>query len=465
MTVRRIRSLLTSMLCLLLLVSSAISQARDNSDLLAQKSNFTAVKPAASGQNEKAEALLADAMRLIGKIEDESSKSQTLARIAIAYAAVGLPDQALQTAKTLSDATARVGVLADIANNYARVGQKEKATQVLLQSAESVKAIEDVASRVNALATIAAQFAKLGQKEKTAEMLSQSLQMAKNLRDAEAKIFALSQVADKYGEVGQKEKSLEILTLALQTAKTAKGSRSDYNWNLALSSLASAYSAAGQHDQAFEVARLMVNGYIAKPIAFVQLAVKLLEAGQKNKANEALAAAYQAATTDVDSPARANGLSMVGVGYAKAGQYERALKIASQIEQDYAKRRSMIFTTIADRYAKVGQKAKALQLLTQAAQALAIPSTNEEGWPPGRDAVIKGYAELGRYDLALQTVKEIQEYYTEAIARGLSIIAQKQAEAGHLNQAMQTARTIQDEATKAKTLADIATMMPRPDKR
>ena len=171
-------------------------------------------KYAEAGQREKVLQLLPYLIETAGTVvhEHASQKSGALAKIAGKYAGIGEFTRAMETAKMVSDVSAKSEALSDIASKAAVIDEKQKASRVLAQVLEMAMAIDGIWKHDETLAVIATEFAEIGD-------FTRAVETANPIRDEHDKSKALADIALLAAKAGQTEQASRLFSQAVETAK------------------------------------------------------------------------------------------------------------------------------------------------------------------------------------------------------------------------------------------------------
>lgn len=167
--------------------------------------------------------------------------------------------------------------------------------------------------------------------------------------------------------------------------------------------------------------------------AMAKVAAKYAEAGQKDKASEILAQAFDRAKSTDNEVSKQNALSEIVKQSVQAQQYDQALQAAKLIPNNNSVKIRYL-RELAVIYLLLGQKNKASEILAQA-----------------REVTQKATDRSFQYGIGTEVALD-----ESAKAVFLSKINQDYAEAQQYEQALQAAKVMPDGAGKARALSEVA---------
>ncbi|NEQ24373.1 MAG: hypothetical protein F6K28_35705, partial [Microcoleus sp. SIO2G3] len=430
----------------------------------------------AAGQREPVPAILAQSLQLAQTFEHPNPyrKAEVLGRVAIAYAQAGEYDQALDISKTIENPSYyRANVLAVVANQYAQNGQIEQA----LQLAQSLDADE---FKVKTLRDIALSYVKAGEQDKASDVFSQSVESARSLgetlladtitqyaaagqletalsaaqtiNDAESKAKALSAIALLYAKAGQQTQASQILSQAIESAKAIQGNEPQ---GRVLKEMIDNYLKVGRYEDAFQVAQAIQADTVdlSKTAVLINIITKTVEAGQNE---QALQITQLLDKGDIEQ--RNFALQRIALGYAKAGQFDKAIQTAEMVNNAGSTYfyQARTLAAIANEYLKTGQTNRANELYTQAIQvanSLEIPSNKAEALA----AIALEYTLSGQQDkaslLLSQALQVAQTQQDNSYI--LQAIADEYIKAQQYDVAFKVAQAMRDSYEKTNKLQEI----------
>ena len=309
-------------------------------------------------QNTQAIKLLTEAQKTIPAIKDVDGKPDTLLLIARGYIklrqpteAIKILEQAILAAQKVSNLSFRVHNLGAIAVEYAAVNQKPKANLLLQQALSTANKIKPGSQRDDLLLTVSNYSAKSGQYD-------QAIKIANSINNnRQNQAAALSRIAAEVARQGKFDLALQIAQRQISDAGHKAG---------ALMQIARALVNTKQLDRAVTVAQ-SIKGKYEKVGVLSEIALQYAENGNPDKAMNLvntinkLSASLSDEGNDIDWM-----LPVVAQSYAKAGNFDRAIKVAESIK--ITQHRVQALTQIANEYSAKGQKDNSLLLLAQAFQ-------------------------------------------------------------------------------------------------
>lgn len=308
-------------------------------------------------QNTQAIKLLTEAQKAIPAIKDIDGKPNTLLSIARGYLklkqpteAIKILEQATQTTPKVSNLSFRVDYLGAIAVEYAAVNQKPKSNLLLQQALSTVNKTKQASERELLLSTVANYHAK-------AEQYDQAIKIARSIKNRQNQAGALSQIASEVARQGKIDLALQIAQRQIGDAEYQAG---------ALMQIARALVNTKQLDRAVTVAQ-SIKGKYEKVGILSEIALQYAGNGNPNKAINIINTINKLAASLSDEQKDINWmLPPIAKSYAKAGQFDQAIKIAKSIKN--TQYRVQALTQIANEYSAKGQKDNSLLLLAQALQ-------------------------------------------------------------------------------------------------
>lgn len=308
-------------------------------------------------QNTQAIKLLAEAQKTIPAIKDVDGKPDTLLLIARGYIKLGQPTEAIKileeatlATQKVSNLSFRVNNLGAIAVEYATVNQSNSANLLLQQALSTANKTKQASERDMLLLTVTNYTAKSGQYD-------QAIKIARSIRNRQNQAGALSQIASEVARQGKFHLALQIAQRQIGDAGHKAG---------ALTEITRALVNAKQFDKAVTVAQ-NINRKYEKAGVLSEIALKYAENGNPDKAINLintinkLSASLSDEANDIDWM-----LPAVAQSYAKAGNFDRSIKVAESIK--ITQHRVNALTKIANKYSDKGQKDKSLLLLAEALQ-------------------------------------------------------------------------------------------------
>jgi len=351
-------------------------------------------------------------------IPDANGQVFSLLEIANKYAstkdnerAVAVLDQALEQIQTSSDNSAKAFLLVELAERYAQAGQKQKAGMVLNQAFTLVKGFPNKTDRVFASVKIARAYAKLEQPDKADRLLKQVLPVSADIVDVYAKSRAYEAIASALISINDLEaantaiaKGQEYAGMALEASTRSRSLielagtyaelkdhtnaikflqdafaevsdeippayKQDFT-SRAFALVVERYLGTQQYDQARQVLDNIPDTSIEKAIGLLNLANGYRKAAQTELALATLEQSTSKAKALPDSLDKAALLTEIAQGYRqldKAEQAETLMQEVGQIAQklDSAPEKIYALSSLASQYADLGKLETAEKLLDQ----------------------------------------------------------------------------------------------------
>jgi tetratricopeptide (TPR) repeat protein len=353
-----------------------------------------------------------------------------------------------QIAQVLRDIDEHSHALAKIAGAYARMGLLEIAVEV-------AEAVDDPFTQDQVFADIALKVLEFGDVEYADEILGM-------IQDESLQALAMEQVSLKYAEAGEPEKALGI----------ARGLADD---SPALSGIASLYAEKGDWERAVELAQSIEDPEL-KATALSQLAAKAIRDKRTAGATELLRQATRAVESIEFSEGRINTLLGVASLYKEAEEYETASQLVSRafrqcdefegaryqgLPETYS--RDEALAKIASSFAELHNYEQADQAIEQiehpAQAAVAVANLAVEHHKESRtdqaQALLKEALEITE-DVQINSDRELREQDF-----ALSKIAASFATTGNYQEALRTAARIASDAHRNETIITIAKLAVR----
>jgi tetratricopeptide (TPR) repeat protein len=488
-------------------------------DLKARLLSDIAFQYAKLGDSQQAVAISQQALKAAAAMQP-CFKANSLAKVAGSYLLIGQETEskrwvaeAIETARAQeatgcsSSATSPTESLMNRAGEFADEGQFELAI-----------ALASGMGNPLALSDIAIDLLDVGQSRRADELLKEAIAQAQKIDDAIAQAqkiddaYYLTQTLNVMGmklvRAGHTEPAKVVLEQALVSAATldTKDPKTAALQGNALLWPARQFTELGANDRAIAVLDQTLPKIRNLPIApfphdkviqFVEAALLYHRVGLKDKALVTLAEGYQVAKAIAPN----NALGRVAIGYAKIGDFKRAMQIVQEIQP--ASERQGALGDIAIAYAEAGNLEAAIKLAQsnpnrngaiigivrhylqqkqpdqawqvvqaqqvkgilsevavgyldagQPEQALKLVQTGKlEGFMPD---IVQGYARSGQPQRAMQLAQ------SEGIAWLLPSVVQGFAQQGQFDAALKTAQSIADPVDRAQALIAIARAYAEP---
>jgi len=231
---------------------------------------------------------LRTAFQIAQVMRGKSSRVEALLKIAEAAVQAGQPTLALpaialaeQDAQMLEEAYQLIRVAA----NYIAAGQPSSVVRVLPRSEQMVRKISEADERLTKLGWVAGRYAAAGELNKARAILTPVLKTFNSLEYSNRRNTLLARFTAHYASFGERQTLPGALELVRAIADS--GQR---DW--ALTRLSEAYRRAGHYDLALQTANAIQNAD-RKTDALVETAAGYQAKGEKDKAAQALAQAFQ----------------------------------------------------------------------------------------------------------------------------------------------------------------------------
>lgn len=478
-------------------------------------------------------------------------QARLLSDIAFQYAKLGVSQQAVAISEQALEATAamqpcfKANSLARVAGSYWLIGQEAEGQRRVTEAIETAEAqaatgcsnstsspTESLMYRARefadegqfelaialadgmgdplALSEIAADLLDVGQSQRADELLKEAIAQAQTIDDVYYRTQTLNVMGMNLALAGQTEPAKAVLEQAILSAATLEtdNPERDSLQGSALLWTARQFTELGANDRAIALLDQTVPKIrnrstepfpLDKVIQLVDAALLYQQVGLNDKTVAILAEAHQvgravAPDNALRGRADADALGRVAVGYAKIGDFERAMQIVEEIQP--VSERQGALGDIAIAYAAAGNLEAAVELaesnpnrngamigivrhylqekqpdqawqvvqahqvkgilsevavgyldIEQPEQALQLVQTgNLEGFTPD---IVQGYAASGQPEQAMLAQSEGIEWLLPSVVQGFA--QQEQFDA-----ALQTAQSIADPVDRAQALLAIA---------
>ena len=257
--------------------------------------------------------------------------------------------------------------------------------------------------------------------------------LAHAITDPYQQAEALSALAQAVAATGEHDRARRLLSEAEDLARAITN---PYRKAKAFSALAQAVAATGEFDRAEDVARAITNPYW-KAKALSALAQAVAATGEFDRAKD-LARAI------TDPYWKAEALSALAQAVAATGEFDRAKDLARAITDPYWKAEAL--SAVAQAAAATGEFDRAKDL----ARAITDPYQQ----PEALSALAQAVAATGEFDRAEDLARAITD--PDWKAEALSALAQAVAATGEFDRAEDLARAITDPCWKAEALSALA---------
>lgn len=333
---------------------------------------------------------------------------------------------------------------------------------MLEQILQKAREIEDVFQRSEALTYLVQACLQAGQ-------FDQALMLAETIENTYKKVVTLTAIAQAFSKAGIQDKASEILEQALQAIQPGFSDRNTgmsdiLIHELSLCLIASNYVIIGQYTQAIQVAQN--HPYHTQDESHNEIAqnerqpqtsqINMMQTDIPLKAAARFEQVFPSSSRPIrdwysDPSKRAEILEVARAG-ARAGDFQKfvqAMRVTDdEISGDH---QAKALTTVAGECAKAGQFSFALQAM-QMAEATGFLKIGQN--LPVLSALAIKYAEVGQYDLAIQTLQKIDNLDWRADVSWK--IARKLTEARQYEQALKLIETIKRADERNFALEDLA---------
>jgi tetratricopeptide (TPR) repeat protein len=350
---------------------------------------------AAVGQNDQALKVV-DMMKVCG------FRDIALGEIVGSLAKGGQIDRAMQLFNSIRRNDEKGIALARVAENLVSVGQYDQAIKVVNNTFK----VEYEPLRV--LGSLAKSLAQAGQ-------IDRALRVANTAQLSEHKTVVLASIAETLAEGGNYEEALRIAN-----TDEMKGRNQG-----ALANIAYKLASSGKSDLALQVANRLDGS--SKASVLGAIASNLAKTGQFNQA-------MQLVETIKNDPFKAEALARLAQNLSEVSQLEQVLQMVEKIEDGSMEKESTMYS-LAISFAKVGQFDRALQL--------ASTSRNDLGQADVSRSITRSLAQAGQYDRAKKVASTM-----EGPVKDMAFvdIAASLAEVGKIAEAVQIVSSIEDRA-------------------
>ncbi|MBD2018810.1 hypothetical protein H6F43_01250, partial [Leptolyngbya sp. FACHB-36] len=316
--------------------------------------------------------------------------------------------------------------LAPVAAEASR--DKSSLTGTILASAQSTSPV-DYTSSDNAwnLLRAARRYATNGQLTQAAEALVQAEQRTRLLSNSATLEQLLGKIAAEYAKLGQYDRAIAITTSMGYTTLPPQACCVPLRTEAEIA-IAEAYVKAGQINQAQQFAE-RIQSTASRYQVFVPIVVALAEQGrfadaialskrindatQVSRARYGIAKGYISADrvlegvefikSVVDPTERVSLLTLLSQWASRSGQYDRAYRIANQIQD--AGTKGQVLTEVAIAYANAGQRGRASTILSQAYEI-----ARKQPPPQAVAQWVGNFAQIGAFDRALEIAARLKDY-------------------------------------------------------
>ena len=270
-----------------------------------------------AGLSAMARETLADALeaaRFIG-----GGRSAALSAIAGAQAALGLWQDALATADSITREELRAEALSSIAAAQAEAGLTDAARQTFADALTNVRSVYPMSVHSNALLEIGTALAETGLMDEARQVLEQAMHVAGLISEDQQRYRMISDLSRTWAELGLLEEAL----------RAANGIPIHSERSEALYHIALAQAAAGSMDEAQQALSDAIDvayAIASQPDGSRAVFIVALTQAELGLFDEAL----NTARAIVDDPYRAYALSRIASSMAEAGSMDEARAILTE---------------------------------------------------------------------------------------------------------------------------------------
>jgi len=182
----------------------------DDAGFGAERLAEAAVAYAAAGKREKAEELLAIALKRAKRVRKFTERDTALRSVAVSYAEAGMFEQAADAAQPVNFTYLSIMPLADVAVVLLRQKRNSEVQQVVKMIRDA--SIEDgPESKADSLVEIAGEYLTLGDTEPAAEILSAAFEIARDGSFNHLHPLTLGRLAVTLAQAGKFSKAIEVI--------------------------------------------------------------------------------------------------------------------------------------------------------------------------------------------------------------------------------------------------------------
>ncbi|MEB3830674.1 tetratricopeptide repeat protein [Phormidium sp. CCY1219] len=405
-----------------------------------------------AGNIEEAAELLSQGLRLMQRLPNDGNKASIFAELVngfqgqpslveqtvTQFVATGQPEKApavlayaLQVAQGLDaeHSVVKTRSLAAIAGWYAQMGEGDRAADILSQARQSEIGIRGSEFKAKALSEIARAYIAIARFESASEILFESLRQAQlvNYPNSFRKASVFQPIAVYFAKIGEFERALEI----------ARDIADENYQSETYAEIALECAKQGKLKSALQIAEAIAL-VDRKADALAEIADAGQKAGESDeKIGDILARGLQVAQTIEDSHTQSRAIAKIALQYAKSGYRDRAVTLTESI--NFADIKAKNLGKIAVFYAKIGERQKALQLAINALESVAaISDSYQQSFL--LQEIVPEYLKWQLYPAAIQGAQQIESVERQRIL--LQEIAINAAENGEYNIAVEAAEIL-----------------------
>ncbi len=301
--------------------------------------------------------------------------------------------------------------------------------------------IDDDATRIMAMTAVAKNQTEAGQKEKAKTLLSRVIEDLEELENSGLKARALTEIARVDYKLGRMDEAGHRLGLALKAATAVSAPEE-------LAVVAAVYAEFGFFSQAVDAAAGIKDDY-AHVKALANIAGAYGKKGELTEAGALLSEALEI-NQQIQGDTQPWGLAEIAVGYAKSGEFAKALDTTDAIRDSNA----LVWTLaeLSGISAAAGEETKQnKELLRRAEESLDFSEDSpQNAW--ARAELATEYAAADQFAKALERIESISHAYSKNWAK--AAVTGHLARAGKYNRALKIAADINDPYFQSRALAE-----------
>lgn len=401
----------------------------------------------------------------LAKARTLRSRDGALARVAAAFADLGNFDTAVDVVQLIDKPRRKIEQLLRLAAKCAEADELHNASAVVSLVFEDIKTDQyDPYIKVEDLHELATFIhEKLDIPDMLLRITELAGELAYNLTDPEEKARTLARLATMtFAATAQQDKSLQILSDAVRIAKAIQQA-DDRNDTLAL--LANSFVEADLNDEALNLVN-EIGDVASSAGTNVKIAAEFIKKGRTDEALAILRDTRSLANQITSVLEFSWALQKIAVQYIRADRYVEALEAANAIDNrsnriEPIRNKACVLVEVAHKYATSGQPGLTTEVLSQAFQTARAIAAVQDGalWSnQSLEAVASGYAELGQYEQAFETLQAIEirppnphhsahmkSVGFAKLADTCTMAGKKELASKALSQALQTTHLIQDD--------------------
>jgi len=395
-------------------------------------------------------------------INDASMKASALSGIAVVQASLSDASAAMKTALSISDESAKISALRGIAESQSMAGDFSAAL-------DAVRAMSDHSAKTLALSVIANSQNNANDSHAAKATVDEALRASNSIANNALKVQALSRIAEAQVNISDNQGAFTTMTKAIeatrylsdtsvkastlreiavaqakmgdnQAARTtlrqaheaARGISDESDKSYAQQSIAVVYASVGDFSAAKNTA-YSITEHSSKVAALISVADAQAKLGDKEAARSIRMEALQASVSISDKSARASAERSIAVSTAKGGDIAGASTASRLIDDEWNKASSL--REIANVQFENGDSLGARATLLEARQVSLTVNDGSNG--QALEEIADAQIAVGDIDAALVTSSEIKGDQSSK-ASALRTVAMAQAKAGRIADARGT---------------------------